>query len=65
MEKHKDDLGLDMISWLDTYRLERHQWFYGVESLGTDDEESSDALERASSFIERIEHLMTAASIKK
>ncbi len=57
-ENHKDDLGLDLISWLDTYRLERHQWFYGVERLGTDSDESEDAIDRSTKFLERAKEIL-------
>lgn len=31
--EHMGDLGPELIGWLDQYRVERHNWFYGVESL--------------------------------
>jgi uncharacterized protein (UPF0332 family) len=57
-EHHSADLGTDLISWLDTYRLERHQWFYGVESLGTNIEESEAAIRRAGDFLEKAEKIL-------
>jgi uncharacterized protein (UPF0332 family) len=57
-ERHSSDIGLEMISWLDTYRLERHQWFYGVERLGTDMQESEEAIRRAGEFLERAQKVL-------
>jgi len=58
-ETHANDLGLDQISWLDTYRMERHQWFYGVVGLGTDEKESDEAISRAERFIVTIERILS------
>ena len=53
-----NEIGPELISWLDTYRSERHQWFYGIEGLIIEPDESSDALDRANRFLERISSIL-------
>ena len=55
LAKHyEQSLGQDRINWLDTYRLERHESFYGMESLGIDEHEAKDALNKAEKFLESV-----------
>lgn len=48
------NLGPELIGWLDMYRVERHTWFYGVESLGTEETEAEDAIDRSNRFIDAV-----------
>ena len=57
-EKYSSKLGQNKISWLDTYRLERHESFYGLEKLDGDMAEAEDALEKAEKFLESIQQIM-------
>jgi len=57
-EKYVKEIGHGPISWLDTYRVERHQWFYGLNGLDVSTEESEDALERANDLIDRVSGLL-------
>jgi len=57
-EKYSSKLGQNKISWLDTYRLERHESFYGLEKLDSDMAEAEDALEKAEKFLESIQQIM-------
>jgi len=50
-ENYEQTLGKDRISWLDTYRLERHESFYGLEKSFIDEEEAEDALEKSEKFL--------------
>jgi uncharacterized protein (UPF0332 family) len=53
-ENHSDSIGLELIGWLDMYRVERHSWFYGVEPLDTDENEAEEAIERSNRFIDKV-----------
>ncbi|MBE3136399.1 MAG: HEPN domain-containing protein [Thermoplasmata archaeon] len=46
-EHYSSALGQDTINWLDTYRLERHESFYGLEKSNVDEHEAEDALEKS------------------
>ncbi|MDG6218323.1 MAG: hypothetical protein QCI00_02665 [Candidatus Thermoplasmatota archaeon] len=46
-----------MINWLDTYRLERHESFYGLEKTTIDEDEAKDALEKSERFLESVQQL--------
>ncbi len=60
-ERYLKEIGPDMVQWLDTYRVERHQWFYGTEPLRTSEDESSMSIERAGEFLRRIEKELVKA----
>ena len=47
-------LGHHLINWLDTYRLERHESFYGMDSLEVDGSEADDALKKAERFLQSV-----------
>ena len=49
-DSYNDILGQDRINWLDTYRLERHESFYGLDKSLMDREEAEDALEKSEKF---------------
>jgi len=50
-ENYAQTLGHDRINWLDTYRLERHESFYGLEKSIVDKEEAEDALVKSEKFL--------------
>ena len=50
-ENYATTLGHDKISWLDTYRLERHESFYGLEKSTIDKQEAEDALNKSVKFL--------------
>ena len=50
-ENYAQTLGHDRINWLDTYRLERHESFYGLEKSIVDNEEAEDALVKSEKFL--------------
>ena len=41
-DNYNKSLGSDCISWLDTYRLERHESFYGLDLYELDKNEAKD-----------------------
>ena len=47
-----------MINWLDTYRLERHESFYGLEKSIIDEDEAKDALEKSEKFLELVRQIL-------
>ena len=51
-EYYSSKLGQNMINWLDTYRLERHESFYGLEKSVIDEDEAKDALEKSEKFLD-------------
>lgn len=57
-KEYGQSLGQDRISWIDTYRLERHESFYGLEASGMDKYESKDALNKAEKFLESIKNII-------
>ena len=56
-EHYSSKLGQNMINWLDTYRLERHESFYGLEKTTIDEDEAKDALEKSERFLESVQQL--------
>jgi uncharacterized protein (UPF0332 family) len=57
-EHYSSELGQDKINWLDTYRLERHESFYGLEKSSVDEHEVEDALEKSEKFLETIQQII-------
>lgn len=57
-KEYNQSLGHNHISWIDTYRLERHESFYGLESFGIDKSESEDALNKSKKFLESIKKII-------
>jgi uncharacterized protein (UPF0332 family) len=51
-EHYSSTLGQNMINWLDTYRLERHESLYGLEKTSIDEDEAKDAIEKSEKFLE-------------
>ena len=49
-ENYSSKLGQNMINCLDTYRLERHESFYGLEKSTIDKDEAEDALNKSKNF---------------
>ena len=59
LRKHfSSKLGQNMINWLDTYRLERHESFYGLEKPIIDKDEAKDALEKSEKFLESVQRIL-------
>ena len=57
-EHYSTKLGHDKINWLDTYRLERHESFYGLEKANIDQHEAKDACEKAEKFLESVQQVL-------
>lgn len=57
-EHYLSKLGYNMINWLDTYRLERHESFYGLEKTTIDEDEAIDALEKSKKFLESVQKIL-------
>lgn len=57
-KEYSQSLGVDRISWIDTYRLERHESFYGLLSSEIDENEAHDALNKAEMFLESVEDII-------
>jgi uncharacterized protein (UPF0332 family) len=57
-ENYSSTLGQDKINWLDTYRLERHESFYGLEKSNIDEDEAKDALEKTEKFLGTIQQIL-------
>src|SRR4030042_6529463 len=57
-EHYSSTLGQDKINWLDTYRLERHESFYGLEKTNVDEHEATDALEKSEKFLASIQQIL-------
>jgi len=53
-EYYVKSLGPDRISWLDTYRLERHESFYGLDPSELDKQEAKDAMDKTEKFFSSI-----------
>ena len=51
-------LGSDCISWLDTYRLERHESFYGLDPTDLDKNEAKDALIKSEQFYKSVKKIL-------
>ncbi len=63
-ELYSPTLGQDKINWLDTYRLERHESFYGLEKSNIDEDEAKDALEKSEKFLEKVQQILTSLNKK-
>jgi len=63
-EHYSATLGQDKINWLDTYRLERHESFYGLEKSNVDEHEAEDALEKSEKFLETVQQILTSLNKK-
>jgi uncharacterized protein (UPF0332 family) len=63
-EHYSSELGQDKINWLDTYRLERHESFYGLEKSNVDEHEAEDALEKSVKFLESVQQILTSFNKK-
>ena len=57
-EYYSSKLGQNMINCLDTYRLERHESFYGLEKTTIDEDEAKDALEKSEKFLESVQLIL-------
>lgn len=57
-EYYSSDLGQDKINWLDTYRMERHESFYGLEKSNIDEHEAEDAFEKTEKFLESVQQIL-------
>jgi len=57
-EKYIKNLGHDRVGWLDTYRLERHESFYGLESSRFNQLEAKDALDKSEKFVQSIKDVI-------
>lgn len=54
----RGDLEIKYVTWLDTYRKERHMGLYGFEPLGTSEDDAKLAHERAGLFVKEIKKLV-------
>ncbi len=63
-ENHSSELGQDKIHWFDTYRLERHESFYGLERSNIDEGEARDAIEKSEKFLETVSRLLKSKETK-
>jgi len=63
-EHYSSELGQDKINWLDTYRLERHESFYGLEKSNVDEHEAEDALEKSEKFLKSVQKILTTLNKK-
>ena len=57
-EYYVKSLGPDRISWLDTYRLERHESFYGLDPSELDKQEAKDAIDKTDKFFSSIKDIV-------
>lgn len=57
-ENYSQKLGQNMINCLDTYRLERHESFYGLEKSTIDKDEAEDALYKSKKFLESVQQIL-------
>jgi len=55
---YSSELGQDKINWLDTYRMERHESFYGLEKTNIDEYEAEDALEKSEKFLISVQQIL-------
>ena len=58
-EHYSSTLGQDKINWLDTYRLERHESFYGLDKSNVDEHEAENALEKTEKFLETVQKILS------
>ena len=63
-EHYSSTLGQDKINWLDTYRLERHESFYGLEKSNINEDEAKDALEKSEKFLETVQQILSTLNKK-
>jgi len=63
-DNYSSTLGQDRINWLDTYRLERHESFYGLEKSVVDKQEAEDALEKSEKFLYSVNQIISSISRK-
>ena len=63
-EHYSSTLGQGKINWLDTYRLERHESFYGLEKSNVDEHEAEDALEKSEKFLGTVQQILTSSNKK-
>jgi uncharacterized protein (UPF0332 family) len=63
-EHYSSELGQDKVNWLDTYRLERHESFYGLEKSNVDEHEAEDALEKSEKFLGTVQQILTSFNKK-
>jgi hypothetical protein len=61
---YSSELGQDKINWLDTYRLECHESFYGLEKSNADEHEAEDAFEKSEKFLKSIQQILSPRSKK-
>ena len=57
-EHYANSLGHDCINWLDTYRLERHESFYGLDPSELDKQEAKDAINKSRKFFSSIKSIL-------
>jgi uncharacterized protein (UPF0332 family) len=57
-ENYSSKLGQNMINWLDTYRLERHESFYGLEKSTIDRDEAENALKKSKKFLKSVQQIL-------
>ena len=58
-ENYVPTIGHDRINWLDTYRLERHESFYGLDKSIVDKQEAEDALDKSEKFLQSAIHIVS------
>ena len=63
-ENYATTLGQDRISWLDTYRLERHESFYGLEKPTINKQEAEDALHKTERFLYSVNQIIRKSNQK-
>lgn len=51
-------LGVDLLSWLDSMRIDRHETLYGLEIKEVSRAEAMESLRRASDFVDEIEKML-------
>jgi len=59
-EYHSSQIGIDMIGWLDEYRIERHEAIYGMDQIFRIENEARLAVDRCMEFHGRIQRLIHA-----
>ena len=64
-DMYSSELGQDKINWLDTYRLERHESFYGLERSNIDEDEAKDALEKSEKFLETVTSILHTTKLNQ
>lgn len=59
-DNYSTTLGHDRVSWLDTYRLERHESFYGLEKPTINKQEAEDALLKSERFLYSVKQIISS-----